>query len=269
MTQPTLLEFAGTVLQPTGDGSFDVDLPDRWASLVGVHGGFMVGLAIRAAERVVPDRSVRTVSTSFRSSVALGPASLHAIEVRRGRSTSNVDVALRQDGRDAVVVHVTMLADLDGSRSVEWERPTPLPIPPVAECVDIVPPNPVPHFMRADGRLDPSSLPFSDGPDTSVRGYVRPLAGERVDAAWLAMICDWFPPPAFVNVMPPAGGISVDMLTHIHRPSPPTGDDGWLGGWFEIETSHDGLATERGRIVTPDGLAVADSIQTRWTAARG
>ena len=124
-------------------------------------------------------------------------------------------------------------------------------------------------FLRADGRLDPSSLPFSDGPDTSVRGYVRPLAGERVDAAWLAMICDWFPPPAFVNVMPPAGGISVDMLTHIHRPSPPTGDDGWLGGWFEIETSHDGLATERGRIVTPDGLAVADSIQTRWTAARG
>ncbi|MEZ5297578.1 MAG: thioesterase family protein [Ilumatobacteraceae bacterium] len=140
---------------------------------------------------------------------------------------------------------------------------------PVDECVPIEPPNPVPHFLRADGLLDPSSLPFTDGPDTSVRGYVRPLAGERVDAAWLAMICDWFPPPAFVNVMPPAGGISVDMLTHIHRATPPVGDDGWLAGWFEITSSHGALAAEHGRIVTPDGLAVADSIQTRWTAVRG
>ena len=269
MKQLTLPEFAGTELVPSGPGDFDVDLPARWSSLVGVHGGFMVGLAVRAAEHVVPDRTVRTIATSYRSSVALGAATLTATEVRRGRSTSNVDVVLRQDGRESVVVHVTMLDDPGGTPTVDWGRPAPLHLPPVDECVPIEPPNPVPHFLRADGLLDPSSLPFTDGPDTSVRGYVRPLADERVDAAWLAMICDWFPPPAFVNVMPPAGGISVDMLTHIHRAAPPVGDDGWLAGWFEITSSHGALAAEHGRIVTPDGLAVADSIQTRWTAVRG
>ena len=268
MKQPTI-EFAGTELQPVGGDRFDVHLPDRWSSLVGVHGGFMVGLAVRAGEQLVPDRAVRTVATSFRSSVTLGAATLRVKEARRGRSTSNVDVVLSQDGRDAVVVHLTMLADLADTHRVEWEQPAPLSIAPVGECVEIEPPNPVPHFLCADGRLDPASLPFSDGPDTSVRGYVRPLDGETVDAAWLAMICDWFPPPAFVNVMPPAGGISVDMLTHIHRATPSVGEDGWLAGWFEITTSHDGLATEHGRIVTPDGSAVADSVQTRWTARRG
>ncbi|MCB0969160.1 MAG: hypothetical protein KDB37_20200, partial [Ilumatobacter sp.] len=71
MKQLTLPEFAGTELVPSGPGDFDVDLPARWSSLVGVHGGFMVGLAVRAAEHVVPDRTVRTIATSYRSSVAL------------------------------------------------------------------------------------------------------------------------------------------------------------------------------------------------------
>lgn len=242
-------------------GEFDVELSALWTSLVGVHGGYLTAIATRGAEAVVPDRRARTIATSFLRPAAVGPARLVVQEQRRGRSVSNVTAELRQADRVLISSRITLLAD---DPAVDWGGPRPLGVAPIDDCVPITPPNPVEHFHRADGVLDPSSLPFTDGPDTTVRGYVRPIEGRTVDAAWLAMICDWFPPPAFVRLTPPIGGISVDMLVHVHRTLPSLGD-GWLAGEFGIETSHAGLAVERGRVVTTDGHPVADSVQTRWT----
>lgn len=59
--------------------------------------------------------------------------------------------------------------------------------------------------------------------------------------------------------------VSIDLVTHVHQTLPPLGD-AWLTGWFEIERSAAGLAVEHGQISTPDGLLVAESFHTRWTA---
>ena len=123
----------------------------------------------------------------------------------------------------------------------------------------------VSHFERVDGLLDPRSLPFSGGDRAVMRGYLRPLEGRSVDSSWLAMATDWFPPPAFVRLEPPTGGVSIDLTTHIHRPHVALGDDDWLTGAFEIKTSGGGLAVEHGRIAMRDGTLVAESFQTRLT----
>jgi hypothetical protein len=129
--------------------------------------------------------------------------------------------------------------------------------------VPIEPPDPRPaHFDRADGVLDPSSLPFSGGSRAAVRGYLRPLEQRPIDAAWLAMACDWFPPPAFVRAAPPVGGPSIDLVTHIHRTLPTMGE--WLTAAFELDTSTAGLGVEHGRIATVDGTLLAESFHTRW-----
>jgi len=94
---------------------------------------------------------------------------------------------------------------------------------------------------------------------------LRPNETRPIDTAWLAMATDWFPPPAFVRIEPPTGGISIDLVTHIHRTLPALGDE-WLTGAFEIETSASGLAVEHGRIATRDGVLLAESFHTRWTA---
>lgn len=264
---PTITEFdltTGLVGLDGADGEFGVNLSERWSSLVGVHGGYLAAIATRGAQAVVPDRRARTVATSFHRPAQIGPAELTVQEVRRGRTMSHAVAELRQGGREVVTSRITLVAEAAG---VDWDERRPLGVAAVESCVPIEPPTPVEHFHRADGLLDPSSLPFTNGPRTEVRGHVRPLEDRAVDAAWLVMICDWFPPPAFVRMMPPVGGISVDMLVHVHRTLPPLGDQ-WLAGAFGIEASHDGLAVERGRIVTADGLAVADSIQTRWTLGR-
>lgn len=245
-------------------GEFEVDLPDEWASLVGVHGGFMTALAVRGAERVVPDRDVRTLTTNFQRSAQPGPAELVVREDRRGGTLSTVTAEIRQDEHLLTSTRLTLSS---ARRGVEWQRTAPIPLPAPVDCIPIEPPTRVPHFDQADALLDPASVPFSNGPRAMVRGYVRPLEPRPIDAAWLAMMSDWFPPPAFVQLEPPLGGISVDLMTHVHRAAPRLDGD-WLTASFEVTTSAGGLATEHGTIAMRDGTVLADSIQTRWMVTK-
>lgn len=243
-------------------GSFSVDLHAGWSSLVGVHGGYMCALAVRAAESIAGDRVARTVATSFLRTGAVGPAIVSAVEMRRGRSMSTVVVDIEQDGRTLLTSRLTLAVPRTG---VEWSKPATFDLPPVDACVRMDGGRVV-HFERVDGLLDPAHLPHSEGDRAMVQGYFRPLEQRPVDSAWLAMAADWFPPPAFVRLAPPTGGISVDMTTHIHQPDLVLGDDEWLCARFEIGTSANGLAVEHGLITTSDGTPVADSMQTRLTA---
>ena len=246
---------------PGRAGEFSVDLDPGWSSLVGVHGGYMCAIAVRAAEALAPDRTVRTLTTSFLRTGRVGPATLSVHEVRKGRSITTIVADLAQDDRLLITSRLTMLTDRSG---VEWSSPVPLDLPPPAECV-VMDGGRVSHFERVDGLLDPRSLPFSGGDRAVVRGYLRPLEGRAIDSSWLAMATDWFPPPAFVRLEPPTGGVSIDLTTHIHRPHVALGDDDWLTGAFEIKTSGGGLAVEHGRIAMRDGTLVAESFQTRLT----
>ena len=252
-----------TALEPTGrPGEFAVELDGGWSSLVGIHGGYMCALAVRGAEALHADRTVRTLTTSFLRTGDVGPATLTVREVRRGRSMSTVTADLSQDDRLLITSRLTLLQPREG---IEWSTPLHLELPPLEDCSRMAVER-VAHFERVDGLLDPSSLPFSGGDRAMVRGYIRPLDGDRVDSAWLAMATDWFPPPAFVRLEPPTGGVSIDLTTHIHRPEVALGDDEWLVGSFEVETSSAGLAVERGVLATTDGTLVAESFQTRLTA---
>jgi acyl-CoA thioesterase len=60
-------------------------------------------------------------------------------------------------------------------------------------------------------------------------------------------------------------GVSIDLTTHVHRPSITLGEDEWLTGTFEVRTSSGGLAVEHGVLATEDGTLVAESFQTRRT----
>lgn len=258
----TATEFDRTVsVRPTDrDDVFEIDLTDAWASLVGAHGGFLAAVATQCAERLVVGRRARTVSTTFLRPGRIGPATVRVATVRSGRSITTLMVDIEQEGRTVTSTRVTLVSPVLGA---EWSSSAKIVLPPPERCVPVMPPNPVAHFDRVDGLLDPSSLPFTGGDRAMVQGYIRPLERRPIDAAWLAMATDWFPPPAFVRVDPPAGGVSVDLTTHIHR-TIDDHDGSWLTGRFQIETSTDGLAVEHGRIATVAGDLIAESFQTRW-----
>ena len=250
------------VPDPGRPGEFAVELDAGWSSLVGIHGGYLSALAVKGAEAVAGvDRTVRTITTSFLRTGQPGPATVSVRTIRSGRSISTLTVDVVQDGHILVTSRLTLLTERSG---VEWKLASPIDVLPFDECVRID--SKVGHFDQSDGRIDPRRLPFTDGAHAKVSGYIRPLEARVIDPAWLAMASDWFPPPAFVRLDPPTGGVSIDLTTHVHRPGLILGDHEWLVAEFGIENSTGGLAVEHGRITQGDGTVVAESFQTRLTA---
>ena len=169
-----------------------------------------------------------------------------------------------QNGRTTATARLTFLAPTAG---VSWDTPAPPTLARLDRCVPIEPPEAALHFAHATGVLDPDYEPFSHGPLARVAGYVRPLEARPIDAPWLAMILDWFPPSPFTSQDPPTGGTSIDFTVHVHRTLPALGDHEWLSGEFETDVSTDGLALEHGMVRGPAGEVLAESFHSRWTSA--
>ncbi len=215
-----------TALIPLTDraGHFVVELDAGWSALVGMHGGYLCALAVRAAESLAPERVVRTVSTSFLRTGQAGPALLSMRELRRGRSMTTMVAELVQNDQILIATRLTLMTPRSG---LEWNEPRPPDLPPPRDCVPFTAPPDVAHFEQFELRFDPRQMPF-DGDDASIAGYVRPHDARPVDAAWLVMAADCFPPPAFARTEPPNGGISVDLTVHVHRSGFALTDGAWL-----------------------------------------
>ena len=224
----------------------------------------MCALAVRAAESLAPTASVRTMTTSFLRTGRVGPATLSVREVRRGRSMSTMVAELVQDDQLLHVTRLTLMTDRRGSSGANRGRSTCRRRRTACRSRRRRTSS---SFGRFELRFDPHRMPFTRATG-GLAGYVRPLEARPVDAAWLAMATDWFPPP----------GVRPDRAPdrrHEHRPDHPRppqrvqpADDGWLTGSFEIDDSAGGLAVEHGRITLRDGTVVAESFQTRLTAGR-
>ena len=177
---------------------------------------------------------------------------------------STMVAEVRQGDRLLTTTRLTMLTP--NGRASSGARRSRLDLPDPDDCVRMDAGR-VSHFEQADGLLDRRHLPLSGGDRAVSQGYLRPLEGRTVDAAWLAMATDWFPPPAFVRLEPPTGGVSIDLTTHVHVPHVELGEDEWLRASFEVGNSTAGLAVEHGVIARHDGTLVAESFQTRLTAS--
>src|SRR3954454_5049595 len=113
----TVAVHAQDVLASKGAGtdaaesrSFAAELDETWASLRGVHGGYVTAVAVQAVQQVVPHRSVRTVSASFLRPARPGRVEVRVSILRAGQSLVTATTELRQDDRGVAVARV-MLRD--------------------------------------------------------------------------------------------------------------------------------------------------------------
>ena len=247
---------------PHVTGRFHLAYQQDWTSLRGVHGGFQAAVAVRAAEEAAPDLAVRTLAVSFLRAGAVGPVVVDVEVVRRTRTFATALITIRQDDRMVLTARTTAVTATGGH---EWTTPVtdrPAPFP---SAVAFTPPMHLPNFGRVRLRLDPATVPGEvGGGEPRIAGYLRPLEGNDLDAAWLAAAGDWFPPSAFRRVAPPIGGISVDYTVHLHR-TVTLADDEWLAAVFTTANSVGGLGLEHGTLSTADGVVVAETFHTRWT----
>lgn len=243
-----------------GSIAFTANLPESWQSLRGVHGGFATALATASIAAVEPERHIRTVHAAFLRPTTVGPVDIVVTTMRRGRTLSTHRASMRQAGIDVLEVVVTLCEPTDGP---DWTT-THLPRPsPVADCVPFQPPPSVRRLTHHELRLDPAHVPTSDAYDALVMGHLRPVADTELDALWLIMAGDAFPPSPFRRLVPPQGGVSIDYTVHLHRQR---ADTEWVEGSFLAGDSHDSLAVEHGALRTPDGIVLAETFHTRWTS---
>lgn len=247
---------------PAGTAVLLAELDESWASLRGIHGGYTAALAVLAASSIADGRPVRTVATSFLRPGHVGTAEIHVRTLRHGRSLTTVDASVLQDGNVNATSRITFAAHVG---TTEWRTPLEHGPRPIEHCVSFEPPPGIRHFEQAALLLDPATIPAGGADDARIAGHVRPIEARPIDAAWLTMIGDWFPPAAFRRLVPPAGGVSVDYTVHIHREIASLGD-GWLQGVFDATTAQGGMALEHGLLATADGTPVAETFHTRWTA---
>jgi|GEM_PF-3570849 len=269
--EPTIAREPETAFQPTTQlmpddrqsGQFSIDLDGAWSSLVGMHGGYLVAVVIAAAGKVAGDRPIRTVTTNFLRPAFAKPATVKVDVVRTGRSVTNLAVTLTQAAK---IVLISQVIAADAGESTAWDTSAHLDLRPIEECVPITPPDGIGHFAHGVALLDPADLPFSHGSRARVAGHMRPIEPGPIDASWLAMALDWFPPASFTRIDPPAGGVSISYTVHVHRTLDRLADDEWLGGIFQADISVEGIALEKGLIADPTGRILAESFHTRWTA---
>ena len=254
----TTLNFA-----PNHPDQVDVDLPEAWGSLLGVHGGYVTALAVRAAQSRLDGQRVRTVSTSFLRPVSIGTAALSITTLRAGRSLSTFEVRLVQNSKLVMSSRITAATTATGT---EWDHAPRLATPSVSDCIVVPGPPGIRHLDHATGVLDPQHLPLTRGDEAVLRGHIRPTEQRPIDELWLVMVLDYFPPAAWTKVDPPTGGVSVDYTVHLHRALDRVlADDEWLAVSFRADVSASGLSLEHGAVAAADGTLLAESFHTRWT----
>src|SRR3954449_2958707 len=78
---------------------FTAHLDPAWSSLVGIHGGYLTAIAVKAAQGVTGARPTRTTTTTFLRPGSIGDASVDVDVVRQGRSVTNLTVTVAQSSK--------------------------------------------------------------------------------------------------------------------------------------------------------------------------
>jgi acyl-CoA thioesterase len=90
-------------VQPVGAGRFVAELGEEWNCPFIPQGGIVAATAARAMTEALgdPSQSLRSLSGVFAGQVRHGPVEIEVTELRRGRTMSQLRVAMRSPGADA------------------------------------------------------------------------------------------------------------------------------------------------------------------------
>ncbi|MDQ1383924.1 MAG: hypothetical protein QOG65_1303, partial [Actinomycetota bacterium] len=99
----TSLFSRGTAVETAGAGRYTADIGDHWNCPIVPQGGILAATAARAMEAALgePAQLLRSLNGVFAGRVAHGPIEIAVEVLRRGRSMSQLRVALRNPGADS------------------------------------------------------------------------------------------------------------------------------------------------------------------------
>lgn len=248
-------------LQPLAPGRLSAEVPATMAQGRSAFGGFVVALAVRAAEGLVaPGRGLRSVAVQFVGPVSAGALSLEARVLREGRALSQVEVRVSQEGEERIVV----LLALGAARPTRltWPAAAAPALPPV-EALPLLPylegvtPTFTQHFEYRWAR---GGLPFTRSPEPGFVGLIRPKVG-GVDLAVLTALLDAWPAPVLPMADRVVPASTVNWLVNVVGPLDGAAADAWWTCAVDAVASGEGYVDVDTRLWGPDGALVATSRQ--------
>jgi acyl-CoA thioesterase len=209
MTMGSSLFGRATHVEPVGGGRFRADLGEDWNCPIVPQGGIVAATAARAMTAALDDETqrLRSVNGVFAGPVQPGPVEIDVTMLRRGRTMSQVRVALRSPGADAGFDGLAVFgAERDGFTFTDLSLPegveAPLACPsyrdPVPEGIEQR--VPFKFWEHVEGRPVIGHAPWEDyEPATSLRAqwyrFDDPPRGD--DGAWdplaVLTLCDTMP----------------------------------------------------------------------------
>lgn len=262
---------ADTAVERVGEGRWRGELSERWASLVGIHGGYVAAVAARAIAGTVddPDRPLRTLSAQFLRSPRPGPVDVDVVVERRGRTLVFTSARVHQQDRSLVLVRATSAGSAEGL-AYDDHPPRPGPAAPPAGSPRFEAEGLVRHFEQVEVTMEPSIVPFSGSGSARLAAWLRPLDGEPVDAFWLVMAGDVLPPASFARTTGPTRAATLDYTVHLPVADPgrcvAPGEHVFLDCRSPLAV--DGMAVEDGVLWGSDGTVLAVARQTRLADER-
>lgn len=278
----TAFERATAVVRDGDRWVAGVDLD--WAAPTGPNGGYLAAIVTRAIEAETDptrQRRLRSLSLQYLRSAGEGPLELEVRTVRSGRRLASVAVTAFQQDR-AVITGFATLATRGLDQAGRWTPPMPDVAGPPASDADAAP---IDGYSRSGGHwleLPPGLPPIvgqlriaprigagpysgraaAPGEPVETGGWMGSPEPQRIDAAYLAQLTDFWWPPAFEVMTVPAIAPTIDLTIHFHGDLPADGlAPASVLGVYRTAVADEGLAEEDATLYLPDGTLVARARQ--------
>ena len=237
-------------------------IPPGWAQGRATFGGVVLGQALAAARRTLPEpRPCRGVVATFPAPIGVGEVDIRLRELRHGRAVSSVQVEIAQRGEVGCVALVSFGAARPSAVDV---APPPRPsVPPADELPPMLPRGgPAPEFTQfVDYRLAFGARPFAGADVRELGGWCRFPAEPRVGEEHALGLVDAWPSPAVSRFAAPAPAASMTWAIELLPIEPDPAPAGWWLYHAELETARDGYAHAAARLWSPAGQLAALSRQ--------
>ena len=256
---------ADTAVDPAGEGRWTGTVHEGWDIAGNANGGYLLAIAARAMAGAAGRPDPVTLTAHYLAPGRPGGVEVSTQVVKSGKRFTTVQATLVGADRPLLAVLGTFgdLAPTDGAAATSRVEDDPPELPPVEDCVALVPGDggmPPPFARRVDIRMHPDDAGFSRGRPSGemrLRGWFRLPDDQPLDTLALVLATDAYPPTIFNADLPVGWTPTVELTTPVRaRPAP-----GWLRCAFTTRFVTGGFLEEDGVVWDDTGTLVAQSRQ--------
>lgn len=241
-----------------------IEIPAGWTQGRANFGGLVAALLYARIDALIEDsRTLRSATVSFVGPVATGPATVKAELLRHGKSVTQAEARIIQNGEVVAVMLASLGAARESAIKVGAEAAPVFKKPDECMALPYIP-GVTPEFTQnIDFRWGHGDFPFTGSKLPELGGWMR-LKESRgdVDLLDLFMLVDAWPPAILPIVNGPAPGSSMCWtLEPVYLPKGKTANSWWQ---YRATTDYavDGYGNTQARIWDDEGNLVAISRQT-------